>query len=162
MKKATLIMLTSIVVISVIVVILFMKTYLTVSSDSENPLRQSEESLLEEVLALTPIGTSLEDVRRILEADNAQQNWDDVRIFQQRGVPVRGVRMWRNRPNSDEQLLDFNTQGREPVVGEHSVQAVMGEYIMFPIGSTQVIVWWAFDANFNLIDVFVQKQTDSL
>ena len=107
-----------------------------------NPLRRSEEKIREKMLELTPIGTSMEDVVKVVEGNN---KWEIAWISYDRGYIIQEP----GKPRT--------------TIGEKSIRVFIGEY---PFGegifTTAVTVFWGFDENIKLIDVWVWKTTDSL
>ncbi len=102
-----------------------------------NPLRRSDEKIREEILDVTPIGSSIEDVIRVIEN---KKNWK-----------------WNGRvqPNGFSKTI----AGRPTtVVGSQSIRVFVGEYRN--IFATTVTVFWGFNENSKLIDVWVWKTTD--
>lgn len=91
------------------------------------------------MLELTPIGTNMYDVLEIVRTNG----WKDVTggyaQINDRGVPME----------------ELGSVG-EPI-GEKSIRAIVGEYTKF--FKTSVYVWWAFDKDSKLIEIFVRKQT---
>jgi hypothetical protein len=101
-----------------------------------NPLRKSEEKIKESILKLTPVGTSLEDVIKIIENN---KKWETRYISYEDGY------------------LDPKTRA---VVGEKSIRAFVGEYRNFFV--TSVSVFWGFDEDSKLIEICIWKDEDSL
>ena len=128
--------------LSVIIAIPLMLWGLGIAFDLGNPARKTSEQIKSDILALTPLGTSANDV---LEFVNANE-WSGVA-----GSPARildsGVFMGELGQSGDD-------------VGEKSIRATAGKYTNF--FKTTVSVWWAFDENGELIEVFVSKQTQGL
>ena len=127
-----------------VILVDFLTPYYWWYHDSENPLRQSEDQLREIVLELTPMGTHMEEVVRLVEEDSLNRDWEIVRVSHHIGVSRGEVR------------------GLELDVGEKSIRAVMGTYRALVQGilyEVFVCVWWGFDENAELIDVYVRKQT---
>lgn len=57
----------------------------------------------------------------------------------------------------------FYHQGIYPnkIIGSMSIQCMLGQYLVFPFRTT-VTVFWGFDSNGALIDVWVWKTSDGL
>ncbi len=123
--------------ISIIVLILVLMSVIGVVIMITNPLLRSEEKIREKLLETTPIGTKMEDVIKLVERN---EKWEVARINYERGF-------WHQRiyPNR--------------TVGKKSIQVELGEYRFILI--TSVTVYFGFDENSELIDVWVWKTTDS-
>ena len=111
-----------------------------------NPLRWPQEFIRERILKLTPIGTNMEDVIKTIEG---KEKWETRYINYEHGYMRPG------RPESADIAL-----GRETIVGEKSIRVFIGEYRNIFI--TSVTVFWGFDENSKLIEIYVWKDTDSL
>ena len=140
-------------VIVTILLILIISPFVRILFDLQNPLRQSHEQIREEILELTPIGTSMDDVFRVVESN---EKWK--------------IDEYRNQ--NQGYLVPATVSTSEPI-GEKSVKANIGVYsgefrfntdpinaFWFAIFTTGVNVYWAFDENSKLIEVFVHKETD--
>lgn len=103
-----------------------------------NPLTRSEEKIKENLLKSTPIGTKMEDVVKFIESE---KKWKIDYISYEQGF-------WHQRiyPNR--------------TVGKKSIRAELGEYRF--VFATSVTVFWGFDENSKLIDIWVWKTTDGL
>ena len=103
----------------------------------EQILRGPIEEIREYVLNDTPIGMDMDEVLKVIEGHS---EWVLFQISYEHGP-------------------DYGTG-----VGEKSIRVHMGEYKEpgFLKGITGVVVWWAFNENAELIDIFVRKDTDSL
>jgi hypothetical protein len=110
-----------------------------------NPLRRSEESIRSNMLKLTPIGTSMEDVINVIENN---KNWKIRYTFD------NGYSMLGGRPSGPY----YGDDGT--IVGVKSIDAHIGEYRT--IFATDVLIFYAFDENLKLINIAVRKDTDSL
>ena len=140
MKKIIIWFITGAVVIGLGLIIL---SYLT------NPLRRPEGQIREDILEITPIGTSMEDVIKIIENN---KKWEAPRIFNECGVSYADLG-WPSKP--DDLAL-----GKITVIGEKSIRTIFGRYQAF--FQVLVDVHWAFDENAKLIDIFIQKDSISL
>ena len=110
-----------------------------------NQLRRSSEQIREDMLKLTPIGTSMDDV---LEVITNNQKWK-IRYIRE----WVGFRMTGGRPS--EGVPDSNNN-----VGVKSIRVYLGQYgIIFATG---VSVFYGFDEDSKLIEIGVKKETDSL
>jgi len=99
-----------------------------------NPLRKSEEDMRETILELTPIGMSMDDVIKVIED---KDEWKLRHIWHEYGY------------------RDYS-QGE---IGVKSIRVYLGEY---NLSTTGVSVFWGFDENSKLIDVYVLKESDAL
>ncbi len=111
-----------------------------------NPLRKSQEHIRNDILRLTPIGTSMEDVIKIVKS---KREWEIDYISHDHGYRRPGT------PEHSDIAL-----GRETIVGEKSIRVFVGEYRNIFI--TSVSVFWGFDKNSKLIEIYVWKDTDGL
>ena len=116
--------------------------------DLSNPLRQPVEQIRADILDITPLGTSIEDAIEILEMVRNDRNWGRLSINAGRGVLYAELGL----PGRPEDIA----QNRLTIIGEHSLIMNLGGYRNF--FGTGVVVWWAFDEDEKLIDVYVQKQ----
>ena len=98
-----------------------------------NPLRKSEEDIRTAILEITPIGMSINDTLSAIE----NKGWISDGINHLRGVS------------------SVEIQALNETVGSKSIKANVGEYTIF--FETRVLVWWAFDEDSKLLDVFVRK-----
>ena len=96
-----------------------------------NPLRKSEEEIKANILKLTPIGTSMDDVINVIESN---ESWGWEGYISPNGFPV-------------------DVSG-DPI-GEKSISVILGSYRN--IFKTYVLSRWVFDENSKLIEVFVNK-----
>ncbi len=103
---------------------------------NQNPLRGSEKKIKEDILKLTPIGMNMKDVIKIIEK---QAEWEIDYISYEHGY---------------DRLED------DVSIGEKSIRAFIGEYRN--IFLTSVTVFWAFNKNSKLIDVYIWKSIDAL
>jgi len=134
--------------LSVLILIPFAVLGLRILLDLSNPLRQPVERIREDILAITPLGTSMEDAIENLEAVSNDRDWGRLSIntgigvvYDQLGLPSR----------PEDRALN-----RRTIVGEHSLIMNLGGYTN--IFGTGVVAWWAFDENMELIEVYVKKQ----
>jgi len=105
-----------------------------------NPLRnQTEDEIRESMLELTPIGLSLNETVEVLKEVGLKRKWEPVTVNDRVGVIMGSL-------------------GRTgPAVGVQSIRVTIGKYRK--VFETAVVVWWAFDEDLVLVDVFVRKQT---
>jgi ABC-type dipeptide/oligopeptide/nickel transport system permease component len=97
-----------------------------------NPHRKSNEEIRDSILELTPISTSMEDVLKVVESN----------------------KKWKTEYVSYEHGISQGDLGRAGTsIGEKSIRVLIGKY-RNPV-VVYVSVFWAFDENFKLIDVYV-------
>ncbi|MCL2420799.1 MAG: hypothetical protein FWD03_02990 [Defluviitaleaceae bacterium] len=101
-----------------------------------NPLRRSSEQIRADILEITPIGMSMEDVLNIIE-DNDQ--WEIRRVSYDFGF-------YKQAPNE-----------RPRTVGEKSITVRKGHYRSILMEIIVIDVFWGFDENSQLIDIWVWK-----
>ena len=112
-----------------------------------NPLRWSNEHIRANMLKLTPIGTSMEDVIKVIESN---EKWK-IRSIRDNGYLLVG-----NIPAFPSSFYEH----KHPIIGVKSIRAYLGEYRMiFAVG---VSVFYGFDEDSKLIDIAVLKEGDSL
>jgi hypothetical protein len=122
-----------------IAVIVLAALVITVTVVSLNPLRRSEENIKSMLLEVTPIGSKESDVRTIVE----QKGWLSPRYS--------GTTGFRKQ----------ETGRASEIVGKTSIRGHLGSYLGFPVPlPTDVTVFWGFDGDSVLIDVWVWKTTD--
>ena len=105
-----------------------------------NPLRRSAERIRDDMLELTPIGMSMEDVLEIIESND---RWEIKFVSHDFGF-------YRQEPNEPRRTI-----------GRQSIRAYTGRYRNLPFVLWDVIVvdvFWGFDENSELIDIWVWKQ----
>jgi hypothetical protein len=102
-----------------------------------NPLTKSEEQIRDKLLEDSPIGTHMKDVIKYIEG---QRNWVVRTISYDHGFYHQ--RVYPNR-----------------TIGEKSIRVEMGDYGFFL--TTSVTVFWGFDENSELIDIWVWKTVDA-
>ena len=127
------------IALSVIVLIVSIIVFL-------NPLRRPQEHIKNEILKLTPIGTSMEDVIKIIQS---KRQWEIDYISHEHGYRRPGT------PDIPDIAL-----GGETIVGEKSIRVFVGEYRNIFI--TSVTIFWGFDKNSKLVEIYVWKDKDSL
>ena len=126
MKKRTVIILS--VIALVIVTIL------------NNPLFRSQRRMRNEILRLTPIGTSMDDVLTVIES---QEGWEIHKISYDRGYRY---------PRGYEPIPEGQT-----IIGDKYIEV----FYTLPF-NTYVTVFWGFDEDEILIDVYTYKEFDCL
>lgn len=107
-----------------------------------NPLIQSEEKIKEELLQLVPFGTQMENVIQLVKCKEE----------------------WFIREVNNENGFLYQGKAQRKVVGEKSVRVYLGEYrtiknLYLP---TDVSVFFGFNTNVELIDVWVWKTVNGL
>ncbi|MCL2802259.1 MAG: hypothetical protein FWD28_10940 [Treponema sp.] len=117
---------------TILIIILF--AFTSSCLDSNNLLRKPDEKIKEEILALTPIGSSMEDVIRVIDGN---EDW----LWYQRYIVPRGY----------PENANYNT-----FIGSRSIRVILGFYRhgLFSVG---VSCYWGFDENDNLLDVRIRK-----
>jgi hypothetical protein len=100
-----------------------------------NPLRRSGDRIRNDILKVTPVGMNMDEVRKVI----AKENWRMTG-----GSSERGYTDHRHSPP------------RQPV-GEKYICADIGQISYFIILSCTVRIYWGFDENGKLIDVYVVK-----
>lgn len=103
-----------------------------------NPLRKSEDGIRKNILAITPLGTEFVDVLSII----SKEKWEIRYVSESKGFYHQGM-----RPSK--------------VVGDKSIQVFLGSYQGLPFKAS-VVVYWGFDADGKLIDIWVWKTWDGL
>ena len=96
-----------------------------------NPLRKSKETIKENILETTPLGTSMEDVIKTIKKND---EWKLEYVVDDYGY-------------NDPETFD--------VIGEKYVRANIGSY--FDGFTAHVVVFWGFDEESKLISIAVQK-----
>ena len=104
--------------------------------------RKSEDAIRKQLLRETPIGTSIDQVR--LYAD--MRGWRDPNHDENRGF-LKQDHWPDGRPRNTD-------------IGEKSVRGDLGDYGL--IFRTNVAVYWGFNADGKLIEIWVWKTTDAL
>ena len=111
-----------------------------------NPLHRSETSIRNYILRLTPLGTSMEDTIKIVKNSN---KWEVRSIDYENGFWSQG----RPIPGGIK-----DEQGRT-IIGEKSIRvenSYRAFYSLFLL-ETVVNIYWGFDADGKLIEVYVSK-----
>ena len=104
---------------------------------ASNPLRRSEKTMRKDILELAPIGSSMDDVIKVIESNNS---WKWKGYIAPIGYPI-----------------DVNSSNIN--IGEKSIRAELGQYqgLRWSFLKVHVTVFWGFDENDKLIDVRVWK-----
>jgi len=114
-----------------------------------NPMRRPEPMATNYVLRLTPIGTDMEEVIRLVEN---HRNWRIWWINYDMGFS-------HPRPNT----ITPPPQERPFIVGEQSIKVDAGRIwptstpVMGYFMEMMVAIFWAFDEDGRLIDVYVRR-----
>jgi hypothetical protein len=127
-------------VILILPLLLIFGFYVLVSvnerADADNPMRRPAEEIRAELFELTPIGTSMEDVIRVIDNN---ETWD-----------------WHERNISSFGFPDGIHYGQRVVM--QSIQVQIGYYWAWKGVNSKAYVtaWWGFDEDENLIDIRVR------
>ncbi|MDR1913039.1 MAG: hypothetical protein LBQ68_00950 [Clostridiales bacterium] len=124
----------SIIVIMCVVVVLL------------HPLRKPTGWIRQDLLKLTPIGTSMDEVLVTIRQKHKER---DISVDYEKGYRV-----------NKEGNLDFTNMPEFSIVGEKTICVSMGSYRV--VFTTYVDVYYGFDENSELIDILVYKGTDLL
>ena len=111
-----------------------------------NPLRKTEERTRLDMLRLTPIGTSMEDVLALIES---KSNWE---IAHNGRIWDKGYAMVNGRPSGP--------YGDTPRVGVKSMEVYIGSF-WFVFKHT-VAVFYGFDDDSKLVDIAVLHYVDGI
>jgi len=122
-----------------IVIILWITALIIIS-----PIRRPQSSVRKHILRLTPLGTNIEDVIDFIEN---RDGWQIHIVNYEQGFPhpqPHLIRGWDGQPI---------------VVGEQGIRVRMGYYhAWYKLNfRTDVSIFWGFDADGYLIDVWVWK-----
>jgi len=127
------------IIVGLIVIVLIISVYLLFTVI----LNPSRGVIKNELLKVTPIGTSMEDVISAIESKN---KWKIRYIDYESGYRIDKY------GNPDFTYMpQFYT-----VVGEKSIEVFIGVYLK----GIYVSAYYAFDENSNLIDILVYKEWD--
>ena len=110
-----------------------------------NPLIRSSKQIRKDLLKLTPVGTSMEDVLSVIENNKKwivrMTDEDSGYFINENGVMIHAL------PGISH-----------TVVGKKSIRVFLGKYFM----GVYVDAWYGFDENSNLIDIGVFKEYDMI
>jgi len=108
-----------------------------------NPMRRPTPLIRLHVLWRTPIGMDMEDVIEIIEN---RRRWGDPVINRSNGFmhPTHFVEGPDGRPSA-------------AFVGDKSIQTRIGIYHMMPFHERNVRIFWGFDEDGKLIEVYVRS-----
>ena len=104
-------------------------------------LRRDAKKIEASLLQLTPLGSTPEAV---------------LQVVQKKGWRTSGY-----NPNSGYLNQERGYHGLD-IVGVSHIQASLGDYYAFPLGTTNATAFWGFDESRRLIRVWVWKTTDTL
>jgi hypothetical protein len=132
--------------------------FLLIVRTARNPIRQSGEQLRLELLEETPRGASMEDVKRLIQ----KKGWT-IRVYDEN----RGF--LDQRRDGDPQLPPPDPLIRVPipitggwVTGAKNIEVHLGDYLPVLDFPTSVNLFWGFDRESRLIDIWVWKTNDAL
>jgi len=145
MKVSTMIILSFVIIIALVVSIVGM-IWLS------NPLRMPQPMVTNYILRLTPIGIHIDDVIEVIEG---REDWRVHYIDQRSGFV---------HPRLRGEDHGWPTDRNRPIIGNQSIRANVGAYQawykMFFV--THVDVFWGFDEDGYLIEIYVWKSIDVL
>ena len=123
-----------------------------------NPLRRSEERIREDILLMTPIGSTMEEVIEVIENN---RRWTNEHEIYDRGYGI--IRVGSEGNHRYFSTINYYKGQRTFVktVGVETIRLDIGDYHN-PLSHTVVLVHWAFDENGKLIDIAVGKEVTSL
>ena len=115
-----------------------------------NPMRRPQSLIRRHVLMLTPIGMSMENVLMVIENND---QWGNPSVNYETGFPHprHNVPGWPVSP-----LTGIS------IVGDQSIRVFVEPYrpsnvpILGLFAETRVTIFWGFDENGNLIEVYVR------
>jgi hypothetical protein len=114
-----------------------------------NPLRRSEERIRADLLSQMPIGGSMDEVIAVIEKND---RWSINHISK-----TGGVFMLNGRPGEPSHFLDPDDERN---IGKQRIRVHLGYYRTIFI--TDVLAFFAFDADGYLIEIAIRKDTDAL
>ena len=106
-----------------------------------NPLKKTTEEIREDILDITPVGMSIDEVLKVIE----KNQW----LVLQDGE----WKPWNSRQNS---VTSFY---KNIFVNKQSIKSIIGKYRNF--FSVRVGVLWNFDENLKLQNIIVEKDADT-
>ena len=102
-------------------------------------LRRDSDQIEASLLKLTPLGSNSEAVLDLVK----KKGWRSSGYIEQHGF--------------------YKQQGtKNETVGVFCIQASLGDYYAFPLGTTNAMAFWGFDKDRRLIQIWVWKTTDSI
>ena len=134
-----------IIIGSLIALLLISLIFVHVAVVLSNPLRRSAEKIKESILELTPIGTDIRDVTNVIKSN---EKWKIE--YTADGQDENGF----ISDNSKKTMRVFLGKYRGDFSGGENILDAIFDII---ISRTHVTVFWGFDENSELIDVYVWK-----
>ena len=104
-----------------------------------NPIRRPRFMVRNHVLRLTPMGTNIDDVVNILED---VEGWEIFSVNHERGIVL---------PTAGDRLASTSDKSIRVFAGRYWPSTI---WIFLP---TSVSIFWGFDEEGRLIEVYVQK-----
>ena len=101
-------------------------------------LRKPEEEIKDNILKITPLGTSMEDVLKVIETN----------------------KKWKIDWIRDKYPSNFTNLNADTIIGNKSAKAYIGHY--YNPFLTDVEIYWGFDEEDKLIEIGIRKTKDSL
>jgi hypothetical protein len=123
-----------------ITIVILLALAIAIVVSMSNPLRRSLDNIREKMLVMTPVGTSMEEVIEFIES---QDKWGKPYINYEHGYPL-----------DDRGIVSYSGN---IIVGEQSIDVVIGEYKTWLIVGICVDVFWGFDEGGKLVDLGVRK-----
>lgn len=117
-----------------------------------NPLIGPTWLIRANILRQIPIGTSIEDVIKIVEKN---KKWEEPFVWENNGINLQGGD--KRSPNVASPILVGRT---DVIIGEKAIEVYLGGYHI--LVTADVTAYFAFDEDGKLIDVFIRKDWDSL
>jgi hypothetical protein len=116
-----------------------------------NPLRRSEERIRADMLELTPIGTSVEELIRVIEGN---RNWE---IRQTRDIGYSMMHGFPEMPRWNHITREYLIRN-DTIVGVTSMEVIIGDYNWLPfLFRRSVTIFYGFDEDSNLVDIAIRK-----
>ena len=130
-------------VLIAVLVIIFIVAFVLLS----DPLRQSDKRIKADMLRITPVGTSIEDVIAIIENND---NWQIEHTWD------RGYSLKYGYPTGSHQ--DFIKHDDASIVGVKGMEVYIGSYnFLFFILEERVSIYYGFAEDSTLVDLAVRK-----
>ncbi len=105
--------------------------------------RANDADLQRRILTETPLGSSMSQVEEVIQ----REGWDRVRVDHERGFLGQRERGTRT--------------GFLPTVGAMHIEANAGDFVGMPFQSN-VTIFWGFDQDGKLIDVWAWRTIDAM
>lgn len=149
MKKIIIFALLALLIVTVIIVLVSLS----------NPLRKPQEEIMENILTLTPIGTSKDDVIKVIEEN--EQWYKNYKYLEQYGKYEHYDRGYLMRNGYPVMAYgSFKNLDETDIVGKETIKATIGQYTRFI--NVTVFAYWAFDEDAKLVDVAIMKGSSSI